>query len=184
MKRLQRGTVLLSLVEALQREGSWCGGTHVQKATFFLQHLLKVPLGFSFTLYKHGPYSFDLTDELTALRADLVLDLRIRDPRYGPCYAPGELRDTVLQRFAATAKHYRSQVDFVAQKLGDKGVVDLEQVATALYVRLKQGADAPVKDTAERIHRLKPHISKTEARRAVEEVDSICAEAAAVAVAR
>ena len=69
MERLQRAAVLLSLIEQLKDRGSWCGDTHIQKTTYFLQELLKVPLGFEFILYKHGPYSFDLEDEITALRA-------------------------------------------------------------------------------------------------------------------
>lgn len=182
MKRLQRAAVLLSLVKAMKEKGSWCGGTHIQKATFFLQDLLKVPFGFSFILYKHGPYSFDLTDELTALRADLVLDLRVRDPRYGPCYSAGELGDVVLQRCSKTARRFHAQVEFIAEKLGGKGVVALEQAATALYVRLKAGADMPVKKRAARIHELKPHVSEADALRAVEEVERISAEATDIVV--
>ena len=182
MKRLQRAAVLLSLVEAMKQKGSWCGGTHIQKATFFLQDLLEVPLGFSFVLYKHGPYSFDLTDELTALRADSVMDLQVRDARYGPCYSAGELADVVSQRCSATARRFHSQVEFVAGKLGSKGVVELEQAATALYVLLKEGAGTPVEKRAARINELKPHIPIAEARQAVDEVDRISTEAKAIAV--
>ena len=182
MKRLQRAAVLLSLVKALKQKGSWCGGTHIQKATFFLQDLLEVPLGFSFVLYKHGPYSFDLTDELTALRADSVMDLQVRDSRYGPCYSAGELGDVVIRRCSATARRYQPQVDFVAEKLGSKGVVELEQVATALYVSLKEGAGTPAEERAVRINKVKPHISIAEARQAVNEVDGISVMAVAVAV--
>ena len=68
MNRLQRAAVLLTLLEQLQARGSWCGETHVQKSVYFLQDLLQVPLGFEFVLYKHGPYSFDLNDEITAVQ--------------------------------------------------------------------------------------------------------------------
>ena len=69
MNRLQRAAVVVSLVKALEKNGSWCGDTHVQKGTFILQELLHVPLEFAFSLYKYGPYSFDLNDELAAFRA-------------------------------------------------------------------------------------------------------------------
>ena len=59
MDRLRRAAILTQLVGNLRREGSWCGETHVQKATFFLQELMEVPLGFNFVLNKHGPFSFD-----------------------------------------------------------------------------------------------------------------------------
>ena len=56
MERLQRASILLRLNEELRKSGSWAGETHMQKATFFLQELLAVPLGFDFVLYKHGPF--------------------------------------------------------------------------------------------------------------------------------
>ena len=39
-----------------------------QKAVYFLQEIFDVPTGIEYILYKHGPYSFDLTADLTALR--------------------------------------------------------------------------------------------------------------------
>ncbi|MCL6557372.1 MAG: hypothetical protein K6U74_00970, partial [Firmicutes bacterium] len=63
---LKRKALLLSLVKAMESQGSWCGETHIQKCSYFLQAMLGVPLGFEFILYKHGPFSFDLRDELTA----------------------------------------------------------------------------------------------------------------------
>jgi uncharacterized protein YwgA len=176
MKRLQRATVIVSLVEAMKKQGSWCGGTHVQKASFFLQELLNVPLGFQFVLYKHGPYSFELTDELTALRADSILTLTVRDPQYGPSYSPGELRDSLIERFPKTAVRYRPQVELVAKNLGSKGVVDLERLATALYVRIEHGADSPQELRATSLVKLKPHINLRSAKEAVGEVDELCAK--------
>jgi len=61
-------SLLVSLVEKMKNGGSWCGETHVQKCVYFLQQLLKVPMEFNCIMYKHGPYSFDLNDELAFLR--------------------------------------------------------------------------------------------------------------------
>ena len=60
MERLQRAAILTELMDRLRADGSWCGETHVQKATYFLQEVLGVQTGFEYILYKHGPYSFDL----------------------------------------------------------------------------------------------------------------------------
>jgi hypothetical protein len=56
--------------------------------------------------------------------------------------------------------------------VGNRGVAELERLATALYVT---GEDerAPGVKRAERISELKPHISKDLARNAVETVDAI-----------
>ena len=37
MERLQKAAILTELADQLRREGSWCGHTHMQKATYFLQ---------------------------------------------------------------------------------------------------------------------------------------------------
>lgn len=176
MKRMQRAAVLVSLVKALKTQDSWCAETNVQKSCFFLQELTGVPLDLEFVLYKYGPYSFELTDELNAMRADSLLTLRIRDPRYGPCYVPGDLADSLLQRYPKTVTTYAGQVAFVAQRLGNKGVADLERVATALYVR-KKAENADVNQRAGRISELKPHIAMSDAKAAVREVDEMSAKA-------
>jgi hypothetical protein len=177
MNRMQRAAVVVSLIKALKAKDSWCAETNVQKGCFFLQELAGVPLDLEFVLYKYGPYSFELTDELTAMRADSLLALRIRDPRYGPCYVCGDLADSLLERYPKTVGKYANEVEFVAQRLGSKGVADLERVATALYVR-KETEAGGVNERARRIAELKPHISMSDAQAAVREVDNMLAEAA------
>lgn len=172
MKRLQKVVLLTVLAEKLLEKGSWCGETHLQKATYFLQELLEVPTGFDFILYKHGPFSFDLRDELTAMRADGLIALEPKQPAYGPSLVPTERCKKLQQLFLKTLDGYKNEVEFVAEKLGDKGVVDLERLATALYVTLEQ----PDKDSIERarrIHELKPHVSVAEGESAIKDLETI-----------
>src|ERR1017187_6331592 len=98
MNRLQKYSVLLALNEELRSAGSWTGETHMQKATYFLQHLMGVPLGFDFILYKHGPFSFDLRDELTAMRAEGFLRLEPQHP-YGPTLVTEEKSELLKHAF-------------------------------------------------------------------------------------
>lgn len=176
MNRMPRAAIIISLIEALKAKDSWCGETNVQKACYFLQELTSVPLALEFVLYKYGPYSFELTDELTSMRADGLLALRVRDPRYGPCYVSGELAGPLLERFPKTTARYANEVEFVAQQLGGKGVADLERLATALYVRKEAGAGG-ANARASQITQLKPHISLSDAQAAVREVDKMVIEA-------
>ena len=141
-----------------------------------MQELTGVSLDLKFVLYKYGPYSFELTDELTAMRADSLLALRVRDPRYGPCYVPGELGEALLKRYPKTIGKCANEVEFVAQRLGSKSVADLERVATALYVRKKEGG-LSTNEISQRITELKPHISLSDAEAAVLEVEEMFAEA-------
>ena len=173
MKKLQRAAVLISLVQEMKENGSWCGETSIQKATYFLQELVEVPLDLKFILYKYGPYSFDLTDELTALRADSILSLHVPDPQYGPSFAPGELSELILGHFPKTVARFDERVKFVASKLGNKGVAELERLATALFVRKKYEEITSQIARAAKLRKLKPHVTEADAKKAVEEVDKI-----------
>lgn len=174
MERLQRSAVMLSLIERLRVHGSWCGETHIQKATFFLKDLLEVPLDYDFILYKHGPYSFDLTEEITAMRADALIKLQPMNP-YGPSYTPGEGYALIKQKFPKTIEKYSKKVEFVASKLGPNNVTSLEKLATALYVTLHEN-ECTVEDRARCIIDLKPHISYEDALEAISSVDLIIQE--------
>lgn len=172
MERLQRDSVLLALNEELRKAGSWAGETHMQKAVFFLQELMHVPLGFDFILYKHGPFSFDLRDELTSMRAQGFLHLDPQYP-YGPTLVAGEKSELLKNVYQQVLEEYRPPIRFVAQKLGAKTVSGLERTATALYVTLR---DVGAGDRVRRLIQLKPHIAAQEAQAAVSEVDQILRE--------
>lgn len=171
MNRLQRAAVLLELADQLNARGSWCGETHLQKAMYFLQEMFDVPTGYDFILYKHGPFSFELRDELTAMRADSLLALRPQPP-YGPSLFTTEIGTRLKGEYPRTLEQYRRQIGFVAERLGSKNVSGLEQLATALFVTLEDEG-RPVEDRAEEINHLKPHIDFDSAEVAVEEVDEM-----------
>lgn len=179
MDRVRRGALLTRLIERLKEQESWCGETHLQKAVYLLQTLLQVPMGYKFILYKHGPFSFDLRDELTALRADAVIALEPRGS-YGPRMTNTERAKSVQELFPKTLRIYEDGIEFAAKAAGSKGVMELEKLATALYVRIKQmeqGVQASVEDAAQRLVELKGHIPIREAMEAVEEIDQLQEEA-------
>jgi len=176
MKPMQRYAVLLALMGHLRSRGSWCAETHVQKTTYFVQELLGVPLGFDFIFYKHGPYSFDLTDELTAMTADQVLGVKAREP-YGPTLIATEGGQRLLDRHPVTLGHYEAPLRFAAERLARKNVNELEQISTALYVTKEGKTDGSVEGRAARIHALKDHIPLEEARAVVNAVDRTITEA-------
>jgi hypothetical protein len=176
VKRREREAVVTTLIDELDKRGSWCGETHVQKAMFFVQEMAEVDLGFDFILYKHGPFSFDLRDELTAMRADLLLDLEVRALGYGPRLRPMKNAWAMVKRYRDTVERVRPRIQFVAERFGDRPVTELERLGTALYVaRRKKPGETP-ETQAQEIHRLKPHVSVEQAREALQTVRSWEAE--------
>ena len=169
MERLQRIAVIVRLIDCLRTAGSCCGETHVQKAAYVAQHLAGVPLGFDFILYKHGPFSFDLRDELTSLRADGLLQLEPQPFPYGPKFKITDSARKLQQKFPKTIKKHEHALEFVAKRLADKQVDELERLATAIYAK----SNLPDKDDHERaawINQKKPHVSIDEALAALAEV--------------
>jgi uncharacterized protein YwgA len=172
MNRLQRAAVLVRLVDRLREQGSWCGETHIQKATYFLQEFLHTPTELEFILYKHGPFSFDLRDELTSLRADGILELEPQAPPYGPKFTTTQTGAELLMRSPRTLAQYERAIEFVARSLGGKDVADLERLATALYVT-RERASGSATERAQLLHELKPHVPIRSAQDAILELDRL-----------
>lgn len=176
MDRIKKAAILLRLIDKLCEKGSWCGETHIQKATFFLQELMQVPTEFEFILYKHGPFSFDLRDELTSLRADGLIEFELQWP-YGPRIVPTELSEYIQKTYSKTLTKYDNRIAFVAEKLGNKRVIELERLATALYVTKNMVSGGTDDERANEIVSLKPHVSLESAKTSIEEIDRIMDEA-------
>jgi hypothetical protein len=173
--------VLVGLARRLHDRGSWSGETHLQKATYLLHELRDVPFDFNFILYnyKHGPFSFELRDELGSMRADRLLEREVQPPPYGPRIIVTD-RDRELEgRFARTMDRYGESLDWVADQLGDRGVVELERLATALWVTRELGEGTDVDARAARLHEVKPHVTVPVAADAVREIDGMLIAAAA-----
>jgi hypothetical protein len=181
MNRLAQEAVLAGLARRLDAKGSWSGETHLQKAAYLLHELAGVPFDFEFILYKHGPFSFELRDELGSMRADRFLDRQPQPAPYGPRIVVTDRGAELEQRFPKTMKRYGSALDWVADKVGDRGVVELERLATALWVTRERGEDASVDERADALTIVKPHVSHAEAVAAVEEIDELLSESAVAA---
>ncbi|HOV79270.1 MAG TPA: hypothetical protein PK728_04125 [Bacillota bacterium] len=148
MEDSKRQVIVLSLVEKMKEQGSWCGETHIQKSLYFLQEMLKVPTDFDFVLYKHRPFSFDLRDELVVMRGNMLLELHSNPYPYGPSHSPGPSAEKLKELYPKTAKKYEPQISFVAEKLSGLNVAGLERLATALYVTLGEGEGRSIKSRA------------------------------------
>lgn len=178
MKRRQREAVVAVMDQRLDANGSWCGETHLQKAVYFLQTLLRVPTDFDFILYKYGPFSSDLRTELASMRADGFLELVSQPQPYGPSLRVTPVAENqLIKRWPKTLKRHKAAIDFVAAKLGTLGVGNLERLATALWV-LREMPDKSKEAQAERLHEIKPHVSLVEATEALEKVERMEGEAA------
>ncbi len=171
MDRSRRNAIIVGLVEKLREHGSWCGETHVQKAAYFMQEMLQVETGFDFMLYKHGPFSFDLRDELSEMQADGYIAMRPQAPPYGPSLVLEAGAERLKRRFSKTLRLHAEKIEFVSTRFNTKEVAELERLATALYATVAALRKASLQQRTERITKLKPHISRELAEEAVKTID-------------
>src|SRR6056297_2872002 len=121
----------VSLIHKMQDAGSWTGETHIQKCTYFLEDFFDIDLDYEFILYKHGPFSFDLRDELGALRADDFIVMEPRRP-FGASFKPGKRADLLENKYNDLIIEYEGKLGFIVNKLANRSVKEFEKVATAL----------------------------------------------------
>ncbi len=175
MDQSVRRAILLDLVKSLRNKGSWCGETHIQKAMFSLKEITNTPVDYEFVLYKHGPFSFELRDELTEMRADGYLTIEINPYPYGPNLSVSEAGIRFYQQYLGAVQQYDPDMAFIVENLGAKGVVALERLSTALYV-CKEEAIRNTEQCAVRVNEIKPHIPIEQARDAAADVARMLVE--------
>lgn len=167
MDRLQRAAVLCRLAKALREADSWCGETHLQKATFLLEDGRNVPLDYDFILYKYGPFSFDLRDELDALRAEGFIRLEPQAYPYGPRLGISDRGQRLLERYPKTLHRFADEVADVVAFVGSRGVSALERLATGVYL-VEHEPETPDDVLAGRLRAVKPHVTPEAAAEAID----------------
>jgi|KBSSwiStaDraftv2_1062776.scaffolds.fasta_scaffold728581_1 hypothetical protein len=176
MNELAQEAVLVGLARRLGEHGSWSGETHIQKAAYLVHEIADVPFEFDFILYKHGPFSFELREELSSMRLDGLLERQPQPAPYGPRIATTERGRHLEERFQTTMRKYGPRLDWVAERIGSKNVSELERLATALWIT-RQGDSTSEDDRAEELTRIKPHVDRGAALVAVRQIDELLQEA-------
>jgi uncharacterized protein YwgA len=172
MNLLSQRALVVALAEKLEKKGSWTGETHVQKATYLLSELCGVDFDFDFILYKHGPFSFELRDELSGMQSEGLLESVAPSPRYGPQLLVTPRGKNLEKDFEKTMQRYGESLDWIADTLGSRGVMDLERLATAMWMT-REDPGGSIRSRAKALTDVKPHISLKDATESVEEIDGL-----------
>ena len=165
-----RCALVIDLLRKLQDQGSWCGETHIQKAMYISQDLAKANFGYKFVMYKHGPFSFDLKDELSAMRANNIIEFAFTQRGYGPSIRVTGFGERIYDTNRESIERYGHINDFVAKWLARSDVRSLERLATAYYVTKKNPRD-PIIERAKKLNSLKPHVDVASAEEAIKIVE-------------
>jgi hypothetical protein len=140
------------------------GKTHVQKALSLLASVRPGLVPFRYVLYKHGPYSFEVEDEIEQMRSYTAIEVEPAGDGYGVILHPGEMASYVTAK-APLSQEARDVVEEVCEFVGAKNVHELEKLATAGWIRVRERIEEH-EAVANRLHALKPHIAISDARAA------------------
>jgi len=166
--------LLLAVIERLNSYGSWTGKTHVQKTVFLLDAAKKLEMPFKFVLYKHGPYSFDVENELQEMRSYGAIQ-SVSVSSYGVTLKPSQNADWLKAQVTLTSEQ-EQQIEQMCEFVSTRNVTELERLATAAWIRTQEHITDPER-IAGRLHELKPHISVAEALQADHEIAPILCSA-------
>ncbi len=156
------------VISDLQELHSWCGETHIQKTAYVAKATRHVPFKSEFVLYKHRPYSFDMSNALLQMRAQKIITATPQGG-YGSSFSLNDSIWPAVRRAAEpTLEAHGEKIRFVCSKFARKKVAELERIATAIYVHYNFGDLVPSQQHA-KLNELKPHISIPEARVAFED---------------
>jgi len=136
-----------------------------------LQDISKSNFGYKYVIYKHGPYSFDLNNELAAMRSSNILQFYFQRDGYGPSIIPTEFGQRVYEMNQENVREYDRIVEFIADWFAGSDVRHLEKIATAYFVTSKNPR-MPPRERARKINSLKPHVDIGAAEEAVQVVDA------------
>ncbi len=175
VKKAAQEAILVGLTRRLNEKDSWSGETHLQKAAYLLRELAGVPFDFEFILYKHGPFSFQLRDLLASMQADELIESQNQTPPYGPRIFVTAVGASFEKQLVLTMSRYGSKVDWVAEKVGKRNVLELERLATALWVT-RHHPEAKEERRAKTLTAIKPHVTREEALASVREIDGLLEE--------
>ena len=172
MDRVKKAALISEMLSRMINKGSWGGETHLQKCIFFLQEMRNVPTGYTFQLYKYGPYSFDMHDEIVRLRGIGMLFLYSRKPQYGVALKVSELGQSLRTHFPKTLKKYSDDINFVTDNFGDLSASELGKLATAYYFILQDQGNSD-EEVSIKINNVKSHILISEGMEAAKIVREI-----------
>jgi hypothetical protein len=169
--RFDKHALILAVVEGLRQQGSWTGKTHVQKTLFLLDASGFLKTSFNFVLYKHGPYSFDFVTELEQMKSYAALNCDTAERWHGVRLSPG-MNTPFVKRAAPLPDTTQKAIELACHFVGTKGVVELEPLATAVWIRTREHVVDPEK-VALRLHQLKPHVAVHDAQSADREARNL-----------
>jgi len=161
MKAKERKDIIQYIVQQLiEPQGASLGKVKMQKAVYFLQEGLGIPLGYDFVMHYYGPYASELDDILTEMRSEgrLSMTLHIYPTCFGYDISLGE-----NPQGGSIPAELKDKVDRLAAFFKKCGAQDMELYATIHFVQAilgERSRPSDVEDVINEVVKLKPKFDK------------------------
>jgi len=159
---INKYALLLQVIKELNSVGSWSGNTHIQKTVNLVQSLLGQEI-YEFTIYRYGPYSFELRDDLERLVNVELVKRTFND--HGYHYKITKRGLEYLQN-AKFSRKTTNVIKEIASLFGKAPTHVLELFSTIDYTLTKLNTDND-EFIVEYVKKLKPHFSEKVIRKAL-----------------
>lgn len=155
---MQKDLRIAAIVGLVQNAPVKLGKTQVQKLVYFAQSC-GMPLRYQYEIYHYGPYSFDLSQQLSSLDALGVLNIQSDPSRYGFDISVGKF----AERFKLEPK-YQRKIDKVVSDFGSNTTAQLEVKATIHFVfsvvKKRTSSNKTKPAVVQKVHALKPRFTQ------------------------
>ncbi len=148
--KIKKDGLILYVVKKLNEVGSWAGNTHIQKIIYLVQSACNLKL-YDFVLYRYGPYSFDLREDVDFLAISNYLERDVDE--FGYHYRLSSSLDPTIP------SEIQEKVDKIVKVFGKAPTTLLELITTVDYVARKSSKKSD-REIIEIVRKIKPHFSE------------------------
>jgi hypothetical protein len=154
---MQKELRIATIVGLVQNAPSKLGKTQVQKLVYFAQQC-GMPLRYEYQIYHYGPYSFDLSHDLSSLDSLGVLNVQGDPTGYGFDISVGKF----AEKFRLEPR-YQKKITKIVRDFGSNTPAQLEVKATIHFVfsvvkkSTSRGKTKP--QVLQKVHALKPRFT-------------------------
>ena len=167
--------LIVLLTEKMQENRQRFGKTALQKLIYLLQTVFKVPVGYQYSLYIHGPFCSELMDDLDYVSCIGGVAVTMDQGSNGYSISPAHDAALIKNKAQDFLTTYQPQIKKLLAEFGSMRVRDLELRSTIIFVdrdAVTSNREITRNDFIQEIKSIKPHFSYEEIKEAMEELES------------
>jgi len=167
--------LIVLLTEKMQESRQRLGKTALQKLIYLLQTVFKVPVGYQYSLYIHGPFCSELMDDLDYVSCIGGVVITMDQGYNGYSISLSHKAALIKNKAQEFLTTYEPQIEKLLAEFGSMRVRDLELRSTIVFVdrdAVTSSRKMTRNDFIQEIKSIKPHFSYEEIKEAMEELEN------------